>query len=70
VTSVLFARYAREVAKALPSDQANHLRDSEVGWHFEIEPSLGCPGTTIVYVARKALLTSVEIDCSNPLAGP
>ena len=45
------------------------LFDAEVGWHFEIEPSVGCPGTTIVYVARKALLTSVEIDCSNPLAG-
>lgn len=44
------------------------LFDAEVGWHFEIEPSVGCPGTTIVYVARKALLTSVEIDCSNPLA--
>jgi hypothetical protein len=36
---------------------------------FESEPGMGCPSTTIVYVARKALLTSVEIDCSNPLAG-
>jgi hypothetical protein len=45
------------------------LFDAEVGWHFEIEPSVGCPSTTIVYVARKTLLTSVEIDCSNPLTG-
>jgi hypothetical protein len=45
------------------------LLDAEVGWHFEIEPGMGCPSTTIVYVARKALLASVEIDCSNPLAG-
>jgi hypothetical protein len=44
------------------------LLDAAVDWHFEIEPGMGCPSTTIVYVARKALLTSVEIDCSNPLA--
>ena len=45
------------------------LLDAEVDWHYEIEPGMGCPSTTIVYVARKALLTSVKIDCSNPLAG-
>jgi hypothetical protein len=45
------------------------LLDAEVDWHYEIEPGMGCPSTTIVYVARKALLTSVEIDCSNPMAG-
>jgi hypothetical protein len=27
--TLLFAKYAREVAKALPSDQANLLRGSE-----------------------------------------
>jgi hypothetical protein len=45
------------------------LLDAEVDWNYEIEPGMGCPSTTIVYVARKALLTSVEIDCSNPMAG-
>jgi hypothetical protein len=69
LVTLLFAKYARELAKTLPSDQANHLPDSEVGWHFETEPSVGCPSTKIVYVARKALMTSVEIDCSNTLAG-
>jgi hypothetical protein len=62
--TLLFAKYAREVAKALPGDQAYALRDSEVGWHFETEPSVGCPSTAIVYVANG------DMRCDRGLARP
>jgi len=36
---------------------------------FEIKPGAACPGAPVIDVTRKALLTAIEIDGGDPLAG-